>query len=108
MCRMSESSLLTLLIEDAVDARPLTMAVVITQKQRSLLFQEISWQRGNRGITSRCTGTYEYAQPVKVEATSALDVSDMLRAALVLAVRALDYYVHEVVTLGMLEIHRGQ
>jgi hypothetical protein len=35
------------------------------------------------------------------------DVSDMLRAALVLAVSALDYYVHEVVTLGMLEIHRG-
>jgi RiboL-PSP-HEPN len=32
----------------------------------------------------------------------------MLRAALVLAVSALDYYVHEVVTLGMLEIHRGQ
>lgn len=45
---------------------------------------------------------------VKAQATSALDVSDMLRAALVLAVSALDYYVHEVVTLGMLAIHRGQ
>ncbi len=45
---------------------------------------------------------------VKVQTTDALDVSDMLRAALVLAVSALDYYVHEVVTLGMLEIHRGQ
>ena len=44
---------------------------------------------------------------VKAQATSALDVSDMLRAALVLAVSALDYYVHEVVTLGMLEIHQG-
>jgi len=44
---------------------------------------------------------------VKAQATLALDVSDMLRAALVLAVSALDYYVHEVVTLGMLEIHRG-
>jgi RiboL-PSP-HEPN len=44
---------------------------------------------------------------VKAQATGALDVSDMLRAALVLAVSALDYYVHEVVTLGMLEIHRG-
>lgn len=44
---------------------------------------------------------------VKAQATAALDVSDMLRAALVLAVSALDYYVHEVVTLGMLEIHRG-
>lgn len=45
---------------------------------------------------------------VKAQATGALDVSDMLRAALVLAVSALDYYVHEVVTLGMLEIHRGK
>jgi hypothetical protein len=45
---------------------------------------------------------------VKAQATGALDVSDMLRAALVLAVSALDYYVHEVVTLGMVEIHRGQ
>jgi len=45
---------------------------------------------------------------VKTQSTPALDVSDMLRAALVLAVSALDYYVHEVVTLGMIEIHRGQ
>jgi hypothetical protein len=45
---------------------------------------------------------------VKAQATGALDVSDMLRAALVLAVSALDYYVHEVVTLGMIEIHRGR
>jgi hypothetical protein len=45
---------------------------------------------------------------VKAQSTSALDLSDILRAALVLAVSALDYYVHEVVTLGMLEIHRGQ
>lgn len=44
---------------------------------------------------------------VKAQATSALDLSDMLRAALVLSVSALDYYIHEVVTLGMLEIHRG-
>lgn len=45
---------------------------------------------------------------VKSQATGALDVSDMLRSALVLAVSALDYYVHEAVTLGILEIHRGQ
>ena len=45
---------------------------------------------------------------VKAQATSILDVSDILRSALVLAVSALDYYIHEVVTLGMLEIHRGQ
>jgi hypothetical protein len=45
---------------------------------------------------------------IKAQATSILDVSDLLRSALVLAVSALDYYIHEVVTLGILEIHRGQ
>jgi len=45
---------------------------------------------------------------LKSQTTSALDVSDILRAALVLTVSALDYYIHEVVTLGMLEIYRGQ
>lgn len=45
---------------------------------------------------------------VKAQSTPALDLSDILRAALVLTVSALDYYIHEVVTLGMLEIHKGQ
>lgn len=45
---------------------------------------------------------------VKAQSTPALDLSDLLRASLVLTVSALDYYIHEVVTLGMLEIHRGQ
>jgi RiboL-PSP-HEPN len=45
---------------------------------------------------------------VKAQSTPALDLSDLLRAALVLAVSALDYYIHEVVTLGILEIHKGQ
>lgn len=44
---------------------------------------------------------------IKAQTTAALDLSDILRAALVLTVSALDYYIHEVVTLGMLEIHRG-
>ncbi len=44
---------------------------------------------------------------VNTQSTSALDLSDILRAALVLSVSALDYYVHEVVKLGMIEIHRG-
>ena len=45
---------------------------------------------------------------IKAQSTSALDLSDILRATLVLTVSALDYYIHEVVTLGMLEIYRGQ
>ncbi len=45
---------------------------------------------------------------LKAQASSVLDLSDILRATLVLAVSALDYYIHEVVRIGMLEIHRGQ
>ncbi|BAZ28343.1 hypothetical protein NIES4074_07740 [Cylindrospermum sp. NIES-4074] len=45
---------------------------------------------------------------IKAQATAALDISDILRSALVLSVSALDYYVHEVVTLGMLKIYRGE
>lgn len=45
---------------------------------------------------------------LKAQASSVLDLSDMLRSALVLAVSALDYYIHEVVRIGMLDIHRGQ
>jgi hypothetical protein len=45
---------------------------------------------------------------VKAQSTPALDLSDILRAALVQSVSALDYYIHEVVTLGMLEIHHGK
>ena len=45
---------------------------------------------------------------LKAQTSNVLDLSDMLRAALVLAVSALDYYIHEVVRIGMLEIHCGQ
>ena len=40
--------------------------------------------------------------------TSVLDVTDILRAEYVLAVSALDFYVHEVVRLGMIEIIQGK
>jgi hypothetical protein len=45
---------------------------------------------------------------IKAQSIPALDLTDLLRASLVLAVSALDYYIHEIVALGMLEIHRGQ
>ena len=41
------------------------------------------------------------------QTTGAVDLSDLLRAELVLAVSALDQYIHELVRLGMLEINRG-
>lgn len=40
--------------------------------------------------------------------TSAVDSSDLLRAQMVLGVSALDYYVHEVTALGMLEVFEGK
>jgi hypothetical protein len=39
--------------------------------------------------------------------TPAVDLSDLLRASLVHAVSALDHYLHELVRIGMLEVHRG-
>jgi hypothetical protein len=39
--------------------------------------------------------------------TQVIDLSDVHRASLVLGVSALDYFIHEFVRLGMLEVHRG-
>lgn len=39
--------------------------------------------------------------------TSAIDSSDLLRAQVVLAVSALDFYIHEVTVAGMLEVIKG-
>ena len=44
---------------------------------------------------------------LQAQTTGALDLSDILRAELVLSVSALDHYVHEVVRLGMIEAYRG-
>lgn len=41
------------------------------------------------------------------QTTSVDDLTDVLRAELVLAVSALDHYIHEVVRIGMLESYRG-
>ena len=42
------------------------------------------------------------------QTTGALDLSDVLRAALVQAVSSFDLYVHELVRLGMLEAYRSE
>lgn len=42
------------------------------------------------------------------QTAQALDLSDILRAEFVLAVSALDHFVHEVARLGMLEAYRGE
>lgn len=47
------------------------------------------------------------AESLNLLTTSVVDVTDIHRAALVLAVSALDQFVHEFVRLGMLEAYRG-
>src|SRR5713101_9405668 len=47
------------------------------------------------------------AESLSTLITAAVDLSDILRASLVLAVSALDHFVHEFVRLGMIEVHRG-
>lgn len=46
-------------------------------------------------------------QALSASATITIDSSDLLRAQVVLAVSALDHYVHEAARLGMLEIFDG-
>ena len=41
------------------------------------------------------------------QTTQVLDVSDILRAELVLAVSLLDHYIHEIVRIGMLDAYKG-
>lgn len=40
--------------------------------------------------------------------TPALDLTDLLRAQIVMIVSALDHYVHEITRIGMLEVYNGQ
>jgi hypothetical protein len=42
------------------------------------------------------------------QVTSVIDLSDLLRAEVVLAVSALDYYIHELTRIGMLQCWRGE
>lgn len=47
------------------------------------------------------------ADSLSAMTTVAIDLTDLYRASLVLGVSALDYFVHEFVRRGMLEINRG-
>ena len=50
----------------------------------------------------------ELTKTLNAQTTAALDLSDILRAEIVLAVSALDHFVHEIVRLGMLEAYRNE
>lgn len=45
---------------------------------------------------------------VRTLATTILDPSDLLRAQIVLAVAAMDYYIHEITAIGMIEVFEGK
>ncbi len=47
-------------------------------------------------------------QALNSQTTQALDLSDLLRSEWVMAVSALDHYVHELVRLGMMEAYHGK
>jgi hypothetical protein len=42
------------------------------------------------------------------QTTSALDLADLLRSQIVMAVSAFDHYVHEITRVGMLEVYGGK
>lgn len=56
---------------------------------------------------ARARSLAELAESLSTLTTAAVDLSDILRASLVLGVSALDHFVHEFVRLGMIEVHRG-
>jgi hypothetical protein len=56
---------------------------------------------------SRARALSGLAKSLMALTTTAVDLSDIYRASLVLGVSALDQFVHEFVRLGMLEVHRG-
>lgn len=55
----------------------------------------------------RCRDLVDLARAMNAQTTAALDLSDILRAALLMSASALDHFVHEIVRLGMLEAYRG-
>ena len=42
------------------------------------------------------------------QTTAALDTSDILRASLMMVVSSLDYFIHAIVRIGMMEAYRGE
>ncbi len=56
---------------------------------------------------SRAHALSGLAKSLNALTTTAVDLSDIYRASLVLGASALDQFVHEFVRLGMLDVHRG-
>lgn len=58
-----------------------------------------------RGNIGRVRETHTVCLRIESMVTKAIDLSDIQRAEIVMIVSALDHYVHELVRLGMLEVH---
>ena len=56
----------------------------------------------------RSQGLTDIFRAMDSQTTGALDLTDILRAALVMSVSALDHFIHEIVRLGMLEAYRAE
>src|SRR6266446_6452798 len=61
--------------------------------------------RSNMDRVDNLTAIHEI---LRSQTTTALDITDILRAAFVLAVSAFDFYVHETVGARMLDTQRGK
>jgi len=60
-----------------------------------------------KGSMQRVRDMHALHQSLTNQLTGAIDLSDMLRAEIVLAVSAFDFFIHELTRLGMLECHGG-
>ena len=57
---------------------------------------------------SRSRDLANIARALSEQTTGVLDTSDILRASLMMAVSSLDYFIHAIVRIGMVEAYRGE
>ena len=57
---------------------------------------------------SRSRDLANIAHTLSAQTTDVLDTTDILRASLMMAVSSLDYFIHAIVRIGMLEAYRGE
>ena len=62
---------------------------------------------GFRANIERVNALGDISRAIDRQTTVVIDLTDLLRAQMVLSVSALDYYIHEVVRIGMMESYLG-
>ena len=61
-----------------------------------------------RANVNRSRDLANIARAISAQTTGVLDTTDILRASLMMAVSSLDYFIHEIVRIGMLEAYRAE